>query len=83
MKRAVVACPLSFLQDIPAGDTGDLFVLRLEPSRRVRIAALAAWAAPVVIVTTASVGCGIINTPGRAAVGGRDSQIGAPRARQT
>ena len=34
------------------------FVLRHEPSRRVRIAALAAWAGPVVIVTTASIGCG-------------------------
>jgi hypothetical protein len=34
------------------------FVLRHEPSRGVRITALAVWAAPVVIVTTASIGRG-------------------------
>jgi hypothetical protein len=34
------------------------FVLRHEPSRRLRIAALVVWAAPVVVVTTASIGRG-------------------------
>jgi hypothetical protein len=44
------------------------FVLRHEPSHRVRIAALAAWAAPVVIVTTASIGRGRMMDPPRPAV---------------
>jgi phosphatidylglycerophosphate synthase len=44
------------------------FVLRHEPSRRVRIAALAAWAAPVVIVTTASMGRGRMMDAPRPAV---------------
>jgi phosphatidylglycerophosphate synthase len=44
------------------------FVLHHEPSRRVRIAALAAWAAPVVIVTTASIGCGRMMDAPRPAV---------------
>jgi len=40
------------------------FVLRHEPSRGVRITALAVWAAPVVIVTTASIGRGqIVDAP--------------------
>ena len=44
------------------------FVLRHEPSRTVRIAALAAWGAPVVIVTTASIGCGRMMDAPRPAV---------------
>jgi phosphatidylglycerophosphate synthase len=43
------------------------FALRHEPSRGVRIAALAAWAVPVVIVTTASIGCGRMVDPPRPA----------------
>jgi phosphatidylglycerophosphate synthase len=43
------------------------FALRHEPSRGVRITALAVWAAPVVIVTTASIGRGrMVDTPRRA-----------------
>jgi hypothetical protein len=44
------------------------FVLRHEPNRRVRMAALAAWAAPVVIVTTVSIGRGRMTDAPRPAV---------------
>jgi hypothetical protein len=44
------------------------FVLRHEPSRRVRIAGLAAWVAPVVIVTTGSIGRGRMMDSPRPAV---------------